>query len=1131
MTTIHDAYINALLADATYAINSDVLSSTNLATFPALRTRMTPTLATFIGDNFYVATHIDTSDNPLLGSGFDVTVWRGSANTEFAGKTYVSFTGSEDLADFVSADLDLTLSGVATQQIVDMVNWWLTNTTAAGQPAKQIQLSGGVLSSAPSGVGTGILSDVTGVIVDGHSLGGHLATAFTRLFGGQAGWSIDHTYTYNSAGFTPNSEQVFQQIETLLGAGVSKGYFEGIVGQSNFFAENGINVTTQNLFGGQQGLRNPLFNEESTGFPNHYMYKLTDALALGDAIAKLDSNFDISKMNTLFDKGANQTEASLEGILDSLRKSILGNNITDTPIGDAGESVNSRTSYYTNLKALTDSSTFQSLIGKVTLVAPPSPTTVATARDDFGAFLSLYYLTPFALKTATTEADNALKNAHSALRYEWEADNNLTPEQKANGEANFSDLYLADRAAMLSWIIQRNKTDETGAMDGPAALFQDIATDTVIRLTGSTFTIDPERRHFIFGNENANSISGYDKNDHLYGMGGDDTISGGLGNDYIEGGAGQDILHGDEGNDILLGGRDVDILDGGSGNDQLKGGAGVDVYQFNGSFGLDVITDSDGQGFITIDNTPANSGTRQLQNIYKNDTTGTTFTQVNGGSTLIISKENDTNRIIVNAWSAANNLSINLTGDASAPDAVAGFTGDFKKLIDDHGTTDTGDDTYVMDDNGNYTRDPDALNGEPGAADLISGTDAVAGIGGKDVIYGLGGDDALSGKSGDDYIDGGSGGDVIQGGLGKDTLNGGAGNDLIYGSSDMDLNKPVDTDFTPPVNYFPNPWATGFNWIYGGYGDTTPNGVPQGYSDAPRNRLADDQGNIIDGGAGNDFIAAGTGADYVHGGDDKDQIWGMDKDDILFGDGGNDVIYGDGNKNENNSIIWTSPENHGNDIIDGGDGDDIIYGQGKDDIIFGGIGNDVMWGDDLEANLPTQFHGNDYLDGGVGNDVIYGNGGDDTLIGGSGNDTLYGGAGNDTYIYNAGDGIDTVYDDLTPGANTFKFGAGVDPANIKLRQGSLLLDFGSGDGVHIEGLDTQDVYNTVAIGSFEFADGTVLSSSQLLARGFDLDGTSGDDTINGTSVTDRISGFAGNDRMLNAANDASYKNLFERRAA
>jgi Ca2+-binding RTX toxin-like protein len=223
------------------------------------------------------------------------------------------------------------------------------------------------------------------------------------------------------------------------------------------------------------------------------------------------------------------------------------------------------------------------------------------------------------------------------------------------------------------------------------------------------------------------------------------------------------------------------------------------------------------------------------------------------------------------------------------------LSGDYKKKIDDHGTTDTNDDTYVIT-NGNYTPDETAPDGEANAPDLINGTHAIAGVGGKDVIDGKGGDDYLNGKSGDDHIEGGNGGDYIQGGLGKDNLNGGAGDDLIYGSSDEDIAMPTDINFTRPVNDWTHAQGTGFNWATG-YNDSDvySNGTPIS-STRPviRNRLANDQSNSIDGGDGNDFIAAGTGADYVHGGADKDLIWGMDKDDILFGDAGNDVIYGDG---------------------------------------------------------------------------------------------------------------------------------------------------------------------------------------------------------------------------------------------
>lgn len=74
MTAIANAYINALLADAAYVdlLNEPRRSSGNQA---LLRDRMTPTLAAaHIAANFEVVSSINTSDNPLIGSGFDAIV-------------------------------------------------------------------------------------------------------------------------------------------------------------------------------------------------------------------------------------------------------------------------------------------------------------------------------------------------------------------------------------------------------------------------------------------------------------------------------------------------------------------------------------------------------------------------------------------------------------------------------------------------------------------------------------------------------------------------------------------------------------------------------------------------------------------------------------------------------------------------------------------------------------------------------------------------------------------------------------------------------------------------------------------------------------------------------------------------
>jgi len=79
MTTINDAYINALLADATYALEGGTPNEyTGSRLITDLTGRMTETLATYIGNNFTVVTHIETSDT--FGSGFDATVWRDKAD-------------------------------------------------------------------------------------------------------------------------------------------------------------------------------------------------------------------------------------------------------------------------------------------------------------------------------------------------------------------------------------------------------------------------------------------------------------------------------------------------------------------------------------------------------------------------------------------------------------------------------------------------------------------------------------------------------------------------------------------------------------------------------------------------------------------------------------------------------------------------------------------------------------------------------------------------------------------------------------------------------------------------------------------------------------------------------------------
>lgn len=622
---------------------------------------------------------------------------------------------------------------------------------------------------------------------------------------------------------------------------------------------------------------------------------------------------------------------------------------------------------------------------------------------------------------------------------------------------------------------------------------------------GMMVTDSQNRGAFMLGGNRADTLTGGSGDDLLVGNVGADSLNGSLGNDILLGGRGQDNLKGGEGVDLLLGGADDDTLDGGDGNDLLLGGAGMDTYAFSGDFGTDIVADSDGLGALQVDGQAlSGAGQQKLQDVYQDEKSDYTYLKVDGGKRLVILKKDGDGRILVKDWPAQGTLGINLSGDVTAAPGVT-LGGDFKKKINDNGTPEIVDDFYVMS-GGNYTPDGD----ESGALDLINGTENA------DVIDGKGGDDALSGKEGDDWILGGKGSDAIQGGMGRDTIYGGDGDDAIWGSSDLAFDMPDKVDRPKVINDSTHPRGTGFNWI-SGYDGVLANDVPDSYSDVPRNRLPDDLGNYIDGGIGHDFIAAGTGADFVRGGSGKDFIWGMDGDDVLFGNDDNDFIYGDGNRPGNGSVVWTLPENHGNDVIDGGTGDDYLIGQGGDDIIFGGIGKDLIWGDD-EANREPSYHGNDFLFGGKDDDQIVAGGGNDYLEGGSGNDTLLGGAGDDVYYFNVGDGIDTLIDNKGE-KNILRFGAGVDSSKIKLSLGSLLLDLGNGDAIHIDGFSQNDVFNSSSINRFEFADGGALTLAELLERGFDLTGTAGNDLLLGTNTVDRIEGLEGGDILDGGAGD------------
>ena len=1085
MSLITDALKQAELALAAYA------NITSGITISALKDAgMTEIQATKFAAAWTVASQYTDAGPSSSATGLSVTVFQEKAT----GQRYLAIRGTEPndfLRDIIINDGLIAigaLPGVLPQYsaLKVQVTTWLGN---------------GTLNS--------------GFTVSGHSLGGYLATALTADFSA----NVTQTYLYNSPAVNGAGAAITAILEAFgIAAPINASKIINIKADAGISPIAGlgaqvappiaINIENQLL----SGVSDP------PGAYNHSMQVLTDSLALYQTFAKLYDSISISLITSIFKAASNKNELTLEHGLDALRTLVLGN----TAVNSAPTLETDRNSFFTNLYDLQNSATFQALIGKVNIEA--APTSGSAARTDLGDFLSLYYLTPFALHTTDAAAKDALYNVHADLAGLWNDDRNLTAEQIQNGEANFSDMYLNDRAAMLTWKLKLNTEDFVdpnngfGYIDGSnkGLHFEDITTGLTIDIN----KILADKQSIIFGEDigpiNADNLIGSSNVDHIYGLSGNDSISGGDGNDYLEGNAGQDTLKGDAGNDILLGGTDVDILDGGDGNDLLKGGAGVDVYQFNGTYGIDIITDSDGQGFITIDNTPITGGTEVVNKIYRNEDLKYNYTILGSGidQTLVISKDDDANRVIVRNWQTDKNLNISLQAQA-LEEKSATLEGDFEKF-NDHGGY------WVLP---NFVR----VSGELHYRDQVLGgnyenygsladtKDLLQGNAVGNAIYGYGNGDGLSGLGGDDYLNGGEGNDLIFGGTGKDTLVGGGGNDVLiaqYNATFNDLSIHESSSFRPINNpeggikakqeFFYDVALPNNSYEIGrGWGWATSTDTPSNPNDN-RNHLYINSSHYMDYSAENilSYWYSEPTQNY-HGYVDRQQIIadnalnhftsmihinplsGIGYTNTISGGGGNDYIIG----------------GNADDYIDGGDDDDQIYGKEGDDIIKGGSGKDVISGDGFMTNVngDNNFfwnvsgfnqHGNDIIDGGAGEDWIHGQGGNDVISGGDQGDFLW---GDDSGAELPFDFHGHDYLDGGEGADQVVGGGGND-----------ILYGGSGNDTLI-GDDTDQ---------------------QAIPEGFHwndyLDGGIGDDTISGGAGDDTLVSGSGNDLLIGGIGKDTY---------
>ncbi len=521
-------------------------------------------------------------------------------------------------------------------------------------------------------------------------------------------------------------------------------------------------------------------------------------------------------------------------------------------------------------------------------------------------------------------------------------------------------------------------------------------------------------------------------------------------NAFLLGGKDSDGLVGGSGTDLLVGNGGADLLQGKGGNDVLLGGAGNDTYVYSTGDGLDTILDSGDQNTLAVDGDILTGGAQYGDDRVHRSADGKHLYVETSGRMLI-----DGNLLIQN-YASGGSFGLTLTDpatEADLPKLTGNASGNF--IGTDIYTRSPTDSHVLKATLADGTTKPDNLSGS-GLSHLLegkAGTDILSGGGGNDRLYGDAEISVATAIADGKLADSGSGqrGDWLAGSDGDDTLVGGTGNDVLSGGGDRDLliGGAGDDDILGDNDYV----ATEFVWI-----------------------VADVEGIRRFHPVVSPLVQAEGGVDVIYAGEGEDYVWAGWGNDVVFGEGGNDRLNG----------------NEGNDILLGGLGIDYLYGDGE--------------------GAAQETPGNDYLDGGDEDDHLWGLAGDDILIGGKGVDTIYGGAGRDTYFFNMGDGVDSIYDgDSGPEKSVLVFGEGFDKDTIKLRTGSLLLDMGNGDAIHIESWDQANPLANQSFESFQFADGTNLSWEGLLARGFDIDGTEGDDEIVGTGVDDRIDGKAGND--------------------
>jgi hypothetical protein len=496
------------------------------------------------------------------GTSLSVTVFKGTDN-----KLTLALRGTLEAGDWLPTDDSIITGGAGYDQIAALYSWWQRVSQPAGTMVAQYKVIGYPSElSAPAGAlklnrtsmafggaflflvqqadtaATGSLRDAIAADFDhqlevtGHSLGGHLAMSFGAMFD----TATANVTAFNAPGFltTPTNVEFFNRLNNsaIPNGAKTTNVIATDTGQRdvNFSAIAGLWSRPG------QAVNVPIENQWMSDEPNppasrnHSQQILTDSLAVMALLESLDTGLTTERYKSLLAGAATGTAGSYEGIVGALRGLIAGNG-SALPIGNA-----QREALYQALYGVQTSSA--SLAGKVRINLG-SKDLAAKARNDFSALASLITLSPIVLNGLDGTLDTQLKTTWGQTYADWQTDKSMSVADREAGKETYTDKLIADRSAMLGWMIRRNELNENNVSPGYGVQgmhYKDVATGTEFDLGLPDNVVI--KRQTQFGSDVADTINGNALDDHLYGGAGADTLNGLGGADYLEGNAGVDRL-------------------------------------------------------------------------------------------------------------------------------------------------------------------------------------------------------------------------------------------------------------------------------------------------------------------------------------------------------------------------------------------------------------------------------------------------------------------------------------------------------------------------------------------------------------------------------------------------------------